>query len=138
MLSNTDEMKPRVKADCQEAGGSFSTGIIEAQVTRASRKIEPLRASGIRLHSGFLTGMAASSTTHTATPRKGKWSAASANFRLTVTLVATAPTRMAPTTPTRAQSMWCAAWMLRRIGWCRCCCRAAGKPNTSSATAAAT
>jgi hypothetical protein len=52
MLSNTAEMKPRDSVLCQEAGGSFSTGINEAQVTNASRKIEPLNASGSSFHSG--------------------------------------------------------------------------------------
>ncbi len=105
MLSKTAERKPRASVDGHEAGGSFSTGIIEAQVTSASRKTEPLMAPGIRLHSGLRSGAASSSATQTALPRKGKLSASAANFRFTVTLVAIAATRMNATMPTRAQSM---------------------------------
>src|SRR5436305_1397284 len=42
MLSKTADTKPRPSAVCQEATGSRSTGIIEAAVTSASRKIVPL------------------------------------------------------------------------------------------------
>jgi hypothetical protein len=37
MLSNTAETNPSPSAVCQEARGSFSTGIIDAQVTSAKR-----------------------------------------------------------------------------------------------------
>ena len=43
-MSNTEERKPSPRVDCQDAAGSFSTGIIEAQVTSESRNIEPLKA----------------------------------------------------------------------------------------------
>jgi hypothetical protein len=109
MLSNTAEMNPSARADGQEAGGRLSTGIIEAQVTSDSRNTEPLKAPGIRLHSGLRSGTATSKATQMAAPRKGKCSAAAANFRFTVTLVMMAATRMKTTMPTRAQSMWCAA-----------------------------
>ncbi len=56
MLSNTAEMKPSDSVLCQEAGGSFSTGIIEAMVTSASRNTEPLKASGRSFQSGWRHG----------------------------------------------------------------------------------
>src|SRR5215470_17478164 len=45
MLSNTAETKPSPRAVCHDAAGSFSTGIIEAQVTSASRKMVPLKVT---------------------------------------------------------------------------------------------
>ena len=138
MLSKTAEMKPSASAEGQEAGGSDSTGIIEAQVTSDNRNTEPLKAPGMRLHSGLRSGTATSRATQIAAPRNGKCSAAEANCRFTVTLVMMAQTRMKTTMPTRAQSMWCAAWKSRLIAMCLCCSRAAEMPNTTSATAAAT
>ena len=75
MLSNTAEMKPRPIAVCQDAAGSLSTGIMEAQVTSASRKIVPLVASGNRLQSGLRNGAVTRIASPTATPMKGKLSA---------------------------------------------------------------
>ena len=72
ILSKTADTKPSPNAVCHEATGSFSTGIIEAHVTRESRKTLPLKASGSRLHSGLRTGVDSNSATHTAAPRKGK------------------------------------------------------------------
>ena len=51
MLSKTAEMKPSASAETHEAGGNCSTGIIEAQSTSESRKIEPLMVSGINSQS---------------------------------------------------------------------------------------
>ena len=44
------------EAVCQDAAGSFSTGIIEAQVTSDSRKMVPLNASGSSSQSGLRSG----------------------------------------------------------------------------------
>ncbi len=72
MLSKTEERKPRPKALCQEAAGSFSTGIIDAQSTSESRKIEPLTASGNTSQSGRRAATEIRIATHTAAPIKGK------------------------------------------------------------------
>ena len=56
MLSNTAEMKPSPKRVCQEAAGSFSTGIIEAQSTSESRKTVPLKAPGSTSSPGARSG----------------------------------------------------------------------------------
>jgi hypothetical protein len=45
MLSNTADTNPRPKAVGHDAEGNVSTGIIEADVTSASRKIVPLNVS---------------------------------------------------------------------------------------------
>ena len=58
MLSNTAETNPRPSAVCHDATGSFSTGIIEAAVTSASKKIVPLNVSGITAQSGRRNGAA--------------------------------------------------------------------------------
>ena len=71
MLSNTADTKPRPSAVCQDASGSFSTGIIEAQVTSASRKIVPLKVSGMTSQSGRRSGAVTRITTHTARPITG-------------------------------------------------------------------
>ncbi len=138
MLSNTAEMKPRPKAECQEAGGSVSTGIIEAQLTRDSRKIEPLVASGNNSQSGRRSGTLSRSAIHTVAPMNGKRSEISLYSTLTITLVTMAQTRISATMPTRGQSMrmWLCSCLM--MGEYLCCCRAAAIPHTTSATAAAT
>jgi hypothetical protein len=50
-LSKTAEIKPKARADTHEAAGNCSTGIMEAQSTRDSRKMEPLIVSGINSQS---------------------------------------------------------------------------------------
>ena len=95
MLSNTAETKPRPSAVCQDASGSFSTGIIDAEVTSASRKIVPLKVSGMISQSGRRNGAAARITTHTASPITGMASSSAGNFRLAITLARMATTRMA-------------------------------------------
>ena len=72
MLSKTAEMKPRLRAESADAGGSFSTGIIEAQLTRLSRNSEPLKVSGRISQSGRRKGTEIRIATQTATPMKGK------------------------------------------------------------------
>src|SRR5687768_18231878 len=97
MLSKTDDRNPRANELGHDAEGSFSTGISEAHSTSASRKILPLKAFGIRLHCGLRRGTHANIATQTATPMKGNASDKCLNFRLTVTLVAIAATRMSAT-----------------------------------------
>ncbi len=63
---------PRPKAECQEAAGNFSTGIIDAQSTSDRRKIEPLTVSGSTSQSGRRTTTESRIATHTATPMKWK------------------------------------------------------------------
>src|SRR5688500_15770829 len=105
MLSKTDDRNPRASEVGHDAEGSFSTGMRDAHSTSASRKMLTLKASGIRLHCGCRRGTQAKIATHTATPMKGNTSAKCLNFRLTVTLVAIAATRMAATMKMRAQSI---------------------------------
>ncbi len=78
MLSNTADTKPRPKAVCEEAAGSFSTGIIEAQVTSASRNTVPLTAPGSSSHSGLRSGAVTRIAATTVTPRNGNLSASAA------------------------------------------------------------
>ena len=104
MLSNTAETKPRPIATTADAGGSCSTGIIDAMVTSESRKTEPLRVSGMTSQSGRRIGIDSRIAAHTAAPRKGKLSAISGKVVLMKTLVAMANARIMPTMPTRAQS----------------------------------
>src|SRR3954469_13554668 len=101
MLSNTAETKPRPIAVCQDAAGSFSTGISDAQVTSASRKIVPLKVSGITFQSGLRHGVVTSRTTQTDAPMIGKASSAAGNRRLAITLDRIATIRIANTITTR-------------------------------------
>ena len=123
---------------CQEASGSFSTGIMVAARTSESRKVEPLSAAGNRLQSGLRSGTVTRSATHTAAPMNGKLSECSGNSRLTITLVTIAATRMSPTMKTRAQSTRVPVGSSFRIGEYFCCWNEAGMPKTTRATAAAT
>src|ERR1017187_6560001 len=104
MLSNTAETKPRPKAECQDAAGSASTGIIDAQVTRDSRKIDPLLASGSSSQSGLLSGTLNRIAAHTAAPMNGKGTEGSLNSTLTITLATIAQIRISATMPARGQS----------------------------------
>src|SRR5262245_31405416 len=105
MLSNTAEMKPRLSEDSHEAGGNFSTGIIEAQVTRVSRKIVPLTVSGRISQSGRPSAPVAIIATTTAGPITGIWSSRAGNLRFATTLAAIATTRMTNTIETRVHSI---------------------------------
>ena len=134
MLSNAAETNPRLNAVGHEAAGSFSTGIIDAHVTSARRKMEPFAASGSASQSGRRSPTVDRIASQTATPMKGNVSAAAANRRFTTTLVEIAATRMSATIPTRIQSMCVCAWARFRIGEYRCCCSEAGMPQTSRAT----
>ena len=72
MLSNPAETKPSASAVFHEAAGSASTGINDADATRQSRKIEPLKAPGSALQSGRRMPTVSSSETATAVPMNGK------------------------------------------------------------------
>src|SRR5574343_240576 len=106
----------RVGEDTQEAWGNCSTGIIEAQSTRESRKIEPLMVSGISSQSCRRTGMVRMMAAQTATPMKGKCSASSVNLTFTVMFVPTAKTSIRPTMKMRPQSTWVCSWACLMIG----------------------
>src|SRR3954452_11221132 len=106
MLSNTAETKPRPSAVGQDATGSLSTGIIEAAVTSASRKIVPLNVSGITDQSGLRKGAVKKITIHTAMPSTGIASSNAGNFRLAVMLAVSAATRMAATINTLVASIF--------------------------------
>ncbi len=99
MLSNTEDRKPRPSAVCQEASGSSSTGISEALVTSASRKIVPLKVSGMISQSGRRSGAVARITIHTASPITGTTSSRAGNFRLAMTFARIAMIRIAATMP---------------------------------------
>ena len=72
MLSKTAETKPSPSADCHDATGKASTGIIDAQSTSDNKNSAPFAASGTSDQSGFRTGTAIKIATHTATPNTGK------------------------------------------------------------------
>src|SRR5262245_48348580 len=105
MLSNTAETNPRPNAVCQEAAGSLCTGIMDAQVTSASRKMLPLNASGTNDHSGLRQPAVARITSQTVAPRTGKLSASWGACVFIKTLAAIAITRIKATIQSRAQSM---------------------------------
>src|SRR5690348_14996751 len=71
MLSKTAETKPRPSAVCQDAAGSLSTGIKDAQRIRESRKMLPTKAPGSSAQSGFRSGALTRSASHTAAPMNG-------------------------------------------------------------------
>src|SRR6186713_2014121 len=104
MLSNTAETKPRPSAVGQDAAGSFSTGISEAAVTSARRKMVPLKVSGITVQSGARRAAVSRMTAQTAMPSTGTVSSKAGNFRLAVIFAASATTRMAATMKTRVGS----------------------------------
>src|SRR5205814_139754 len=138
MLSKTAETKPNPSAVGQLAAGSLSTGIIEAAVTSAKRKMVPLKVSGITDQSGDLHAAVNRITTHTAMPRTGMVSSSAGNFRLAVTLAASAATRMAATMQTLTGSILSPLGGFLTIGEKRCCCSDAGTAKINIATTAAT
>src|SRR5207302_7737162 len=89
-----------------DAAGSFSTGINEAAVTNARRKIVPLKVSGITFQSGARSPAVSRMTAQTAMPRTGTVSSRTGNFKLAVMFAASAATRMAATMKTRAGSIF--------------------------------
>src|SRR3954469_18339687 len=106
MLSKTAETKPSPSAVAQLAAGNLSTGIIEAAVTSARRKMVPLKVSGITDQSGDLNPAVSRIIAQTASPMTGIVSRTAGNFRFAITLAASAATRMAATMKTRAGSIF--------------------------------
>src|SRR5688572_8014440 len=125
MLSKTEDRKPRPRVVIAEAAGSFSTGIIEAQVTSASRKMEPLKAPGRSFQSGWRMAAAVRRATQTAVPITGKWSRTSLKYRLATTFATIAAIRIQNTIASRAQSTCTDSAESFMIGWKACCCLAA-------------
>src|SRR6185437_12334287 len=93
----TAETKPSPSAVCQEASGSFSTGIIEAEVTNASRKSVPLQVAGNTFQSGARNGAVTRIATQTARPITGRLSSRAGYLRLAMTLAPIAVRRMTAT-----------------------------------------
>ena len=87
-----------------DAAGSFSTGIMEAAVTSARRKIVPLNVSGITFQSGIRKKAVSKIAAQTASPSTGSVSSNAGNFRLAVTFAASAAMRMIATMKTLAPS----------------------------------
>ena len=138
MLSNTAETKPSPSAVDHDAIGKRSTGIIDAASTRLSRKVEPLSVAGSTDQSGRRHAAVATIAIQTAAPRNGKRSAYSGNCTLVRTFTAMAASRIVATMPTRPQSTLMRLLLCFTIGEYECCCSAAGMPQTTSATPAAT
>src|SRR3954451_20637368 len=105
MLSNTAEINPRPSAVGHDGAGNSSTGIIEAQTTKAKRKIVPLAVSGRTAQSGRRSGAVARMTVHTAMPINGNASSTAGNVMFAITLTATAQIRMAATMKKRVHSI---------------------------------
>src|SRR4029078_777728 len=87
-----------------DASGNCSTGIIEAQVTSASRKTVPLNVSGITSQSGLRSAAVARIATHTARPITGMASSRAGNLRFATTLARIAASRIVEMMNTRVQS----------------------------------
>ena len=138
MLSNTADTKPSPSAVCHEAGGSLSTGIMDAHRIRESRKTLPLKAPANRLHSGRRQSAATRMAAHTPTPMNGKASDKWRKCKLTATFTPIAMSRMEATTTTRGQSTVIPAGASFVIGEYRCCRMAAGIPKITMATPAGT
>ena len=138
MLSNTDDTKPRPSVVCHDADGNVSTGITEAAVTSARRKIVPLKVSGMMLQSGVRRNAVSKIAAQTASPSTGSVSSSAGNFRFAVTFATNAAVRMAATMKTRAPSTRDPLGGFFTIGEKRCCLIAAGTAKIASATTAAT
>lgn len=138
MLSKPAETKPRPSAVCQLAAGNSSTGISEAAVTSASRKIVPLKVAGISSQSGRRSGAVIRITAQTVRPSTGAWSSSAGNFMFAVTLAARAAIRIAATMPTRTHSICRPFGAFFTIGENFCCWIEAGTANSARAITAAT
>src|SRR5262245_18977699 len=103
MLSKTADTKPKPRAVGHPAAGSLSTGIIEAHVTSAKRKIVPLNVSGITSQSGLLTRAVTRITVQTASPMTATTSSTAGNFRFATTFATSATKRIVTTIDTRTQ-----------------------------------
>ena len=110
-----DEMKPSPNAVCHDATGSFSTGIMLAQSTSESRKMDPLNDSGTSDQCGLRSHAVPSRATQTAKPRNGARFEISWKFVFITTFTVTASPSTQSTTKTRAQSTFVplsgSAWM---------------------------
>src|SRR5262245_686019 len=138
MLSNTAETKPKPKVVRHDAAGSSSTGIIDAAVTRASRKIVPLKASGSTFQSGRRNGAVANRTAQTDKPNMGTRPSNSGKWRLVTTFTNSATIKMATTINTRIQSIATPRRACLARGEWRSCCKDAGTAKITNATIAAT
>src|SRR5215208_439500 len=138
MLSKTAETKPNPSAVGQLAAGSLSTGIMEAVVTSASRKMVPLNVSGITDQSGRLKAAVRRMTAQTARPSTGIVSRSAGNFRFAVMLEASAARRIAATIKTLILWIFSPDGGFFTIGENRCCWIEAGTAKMSIATIAAT
>ena len=117
MLSNTALKKPRPKALGHDAAGKCCTGIMDAHITKESKKVLPLSASGSRLQAGARHGVVSRIATHTAMPMTGKLSNTAGWRRLKYTLAPTALSRMMATMQRRAQWMWAPLGASFMMGW---------------------
>src|SRR5215475_2527725 len=90
MLSNSAETKPNPKVESHEASGKFSTGISEADVTRATRNTVPFNASRMADQSGDLIPAKTRMMSQMAMPRTGTASRKAASAKLRVLLAAKA------------------------------------------------
>src|SRR5882724_12191122 len=104
ILSKTADTNPRPRVVFQDARGNFSTGIIEAISTRASRKMEPRSAPGSILQSGARKKVESRIAIQTAAPINGKRAAYSGNLRFVATFAARARARIRATIAIRTQS----------------------------------
>ena len=137
ILSNTDETTPRPSAVCHDAAGNVSTGITEAAVTSARRKIVPLKVSGRMVQSGARKTAVSKIAAQTASPSTGTVSSSAGNFRFAVTFATSAAVRMTATMKTRTPSTRKPLGGFFTIGEKRCCRIAAGTAKIASATTAA-
>src|SRR5687767_5531569 len=96
MLSNTEESRPRPKADLQDGSGRPLTGINDAAATRATRKIAPLAAGFATFQSGFAMKLVSRIAAQGAMPSQGAVSSPSLRA-FAVILAATAADRMIAT-----------------------------------------
>src|SRR5690242_12263349 len=104
MLSKIAERNPIPKVVCHEGTGRFSTGISEAALTKASRKIEPRKARGSRDQFDERAGTTAAMAIHVAAPTNGKRLICVGYLKLTKKFVPITTSRINATKPTRSQS----------------------------------
>src|SRR5262249_784965 len=135
-LSNSAETKPNPKVESHEASGKFSTGISEADVTRATRNTAPLDASGIADQSGDLIPAKTKMMSQMATPRTGTALRKGVSAKLRALFAARAAIRIDATINSRTQSMVDTLQISFTIDECLCCTRDAGTAKTAKATMA--
>jgi len=116
MLSNTAETNPSTSVVSGAAGGSLSTGIIDAHTTSDSRNTAPFAAAGTTFQSGRRHGVSNRMMPMTVAPMYGIAPALSAGKVFEYTLAAMAPMRMSNTMTTRDQSRGTCALASFKIG----------------------